>query len=206
MGNLIKPHDRFGRLTVLERTVFSKRSKWLVVCDCGIRKEVLGESLRSGSTKSCGCLRRELVISKNTRHGLSHTKEYRIWQTMLDRCNNEFSGSFKNYGGRGIKVCNRWLSFESFISDVGKCPGNGYSLDRIDNNGDYEPTNVRWATQSEQSRNTRRNINVAYGGETMVLKDWSVRLGISYYTLIDRLFIQGLSVDDAFTQPIGRWK
>lgn len=206
MGNSIKPLDRYGRLTVLKRTVFTKRAKWLVRCDCGVEKEVLAESLRSGSTKSCGCLRSESVKSKNMTHGLSNTEMYRRWQMILDRCNNPNSKAYKNYGGRGISVCKSWSeSFESFIRDVGYPPGKGYSLDRINNDGDYSPGNVRWATQLEQSRNTRRNILITYKGEIKVLKDWAVTLGISHYTLVDRLHVQDLSVDEAFTKPVGRW-
>lgn len=125
---------------------------------------------------------------------------------ILDRCNNPNSKAYKNYGGRGISVCKSWSeSFESFIRDVGYPPGKGYSLDRINNDGDYSPGNVRWATQLEQSRNTRRNILITYKGEIKVLKDWAVTLGISHYTLVDRLHVQDLSVDEAFTKPVGRW-
>jgi len=132
-------------------------ARWVCQCSWGSDpRPVLQASLLNSSSKSCGCLKNEMTSGINRKHGMSETKEYNTWCLMKRRCNNPKEVGYKYYGGRGITVCDRWLeSFQNFYEDMGKCP-EGMSLDRIDVNGNYEPSNCRWATHSEQSYNQRR--------------------------------------------------
>ena len=156
-----KIHDltgqKFGRLTVLSKS--SKRGPhgemfWKCLCDCGNLTEVRSDSLLGGSTKSCGCLRKEFSSNCHFKHGMCKVPTYFTWQSMIQRCENPKNRAFKNYGGRGIKICSRWHKFENFLEDMGKKP-SGMSLDRIDNDGSYELRNCRWATPHEQRINSR---------------------------------------------------
>lgn len=152
--------NKFGRLTVLS-PIKNKHGhySWKCRCECGNVSVVTGCSLSTGSARSCGCLRRDTTRIVRTTHGESsqgkRTSEYRTWISMKRRCDNRNCREYKNYGGRGIQVCKRWsLSFELFLHDMGRRPP-GLLLERINNDGHYEPGNVRWATRSEQMRNTR---------------------------------------------------
>lgn len=158
--------NKFGRLTVLSAASKGEKGKinWLCRCECGNVKIVPGRYLRKGRVRSCGCLRAEeatkvLVgnrLGRNSiRDGRSSFPEYRPWRSMISRCRNKKATDFHLYGGRGVKVCERWKDFLLFLDDVGKRPSKAHSLDRIDVDGDYEPGNVRWATWAEQASNRR---------------------------------------------------
>lgn len=150
---------KFGSLVVIEQNGRSKGGSvmWLCDCDCGVRKTVRGSHLIRGSITSCGCNRRLSVALAATKHGHASGRQpsstYNSWVRMIDRCTNEHNNRFPRYGGRGIKVCERWKKFENFLADLGEKPDKALSIDRINNDGDYEPGNCRWATASEQARN-----------------------------------------------------
>lgn len=163
---------------------------WLCLCDCGMSKNILGRHLKSGATQSCGCLQKQRVAERLTKHGKSpghHSfKIYRVWTSMLQRCTNPNNGGYNDYGGRGISVCYRWLMFENFFSDMGEVP-SGCQLDRTDNNGDYCPENCGWSTRRQQARNRRTTRLLTYGGRTQCLSAWAEELNITATALSYRL-------------------
>jgi hypothetical protein len=171
---------QYGRLTVIEFAGFAgKYSVWRCRCACGREKNVRANALRFGHTLSCGCRHRKI----NARHPLVHT-----WRSMLQRCLNPNNAAYKNYGGRGISVCDRWVnSFENFLADMGERPSQQMTIDRIDNDGNYEPGNVRWATQKEQTHNQRRTRHITFNGQTKIMSEWASELGISRERLRQRL-------------------
>lgn len=197
--------QKFGRLTVVRKTL---DSHWLCQCDCGVEKEVRSTLLRSGKTKSCGCYRiergRAHGASIKLRHGQGRgrgTPEYNCWGQMLHRCRNPNSRMFKNYGGRGITVCERWHTFDNFFADMGPRPSPKHSIDRIDVNGNYEPGNVRWATSIEQNRNLRTNKRITINGEVKTLAEWLRFYGVSSVTYYRRLR-EGMTEEAALTTPV----
>lgn len=198
---------RFGRWTVEELgKLVGGRRYWLCACDCGVRKQVKGDHLNSGASTSCGCWKKDRA-SAQTIHGGNRrgarTPEYASWAAMVARCTNEKDRLFKYYGARGIKVCARWRnSFQAFLEDLGQRP-EGMTLERVDNDGDYEPGNVKWATRTEQARNKRSSRRISWRGTTRVLVEWAEVLGIPYKTLHSRLNKYGWSVDRAFSTPYG---
>lgn len=151
----------FERLTVLSFVGMTKsrKSRWLCLCDCGNTKTVHGSNLKTGIAKSCGCLHKELaslVGKANVKHAMNNTPTYKSWCALKRRCLGVNSKDYVRYGGRGIKVCEQWLSFENFFKDMGERPV-GKTIDRINVNGDYEPSNCKWSTSKEQSQNRRNS-------------------------------------------------
>lgn len=197
----------FGRLTVLGRS--QRRTKWQIhwdcVCECGNTCDVGGKSLRTGDVRSCGCLRKESIAAIGRRaatHGKTGTGAYESWAAMKYRCSNSNHMHFDNYGGRGIKVCERWQAFENFYEDMGDRPA-GMTLDRYpDVDGNYEPGNCRWATDVEQGNNKRTSRLITHGGETKTLTQWARSLGMRPGTLKERIR-KGWSIEKAITEPLG---
>lgn len=174
----LKPGLVFGRLTILGDAYRNGYLVWKCLCVCGNVVYPCSSALVYGMTVSCGCSRVEQFIRRNTKHGEGSRKryspEYKLWENIKTRCNNRNAPYYKHYGGRGIKICRRWAnSFMLFLKDVGRRPGKGYSIDRIDNDGDYKPSNCRWATQKQQLRNRRGNRLVTINGETKTVAEWS---------------------------------
>lgn len=205
---------KFGRLTAIyyqkHQTKTGRfRSKWLWQCDCGKTTLVETYKVTSGHTSSCGCLLKEVISrtaaeGKFHKHMLARTKEYKSWESMLRRCNNPTDKRYHNYGGRGIKVCERWYSVENFYTDMGKRPA-GTTLGRIDNDKGYSPENCRWETQAQQQNNKSTNTTLTLNGEIKNLGQWAKSLGIHPTTLSTRLR-DGWSVEKALTQPVRKRK
>ncbi len=192
---------KVGRLRVLEY-LGGKPARWLCLCDCGATTKVIGQRLRKRWTKSCGCLQKDKARQQLTKHGLYGTTEYVSWNGMIYRCTNQKGSNYDGYGGRGIKVCQRWQrSFENFIQDMGPKPSPRHSLDRIDNDGDYTPENCRWATPETQANNSRNNRWLSHDNRTLTLRQWSRVTGIKETTLLQRLR-RGWNVERAITEPI----
>lgn len=198
---------RFGRLTVIGRVEnHGERAFWKCRCDCGNEKEIAGQALRYGRTKSRGCIAKELITERNTKHGFAKRNHqerlYKIWKSMIGRCDNPSSCGYANYGGRGISVCEDWYDYKNFREWA---YNNGYSdelsIDRIDVNGNYEPDNCRWATHYIQSNNTRRNILVTLGEVTHSLKEWCDEFNLKYGTVKNRVR-NGLDVYSALFLPL----
>ena len=182
---------KFGRLMALHPNGHDinpsrKHILWACVCDCGVTLDVRLNALRSGGTKSCGCIKKE--GNSNRKHGMTKTPEYQSWAHIKARCFNPKDKDFADYGGRGIKMCERWeKSFEAFFADMGKKPEGMKSIDRIDVNGNYCKENCRWANNYMQSRNKRNNRYLEINGLEMCLSDWATHLGINVSTLIERI-------------------
>lgn len=205
---------KFARLTVLHLAspgTKHKHEKWACSCECGGRCDVTSSNLRSGNTKSCGCLHKqtvaELLRRSKTQHGHAKraaiTGTWKSWSSMVRRCTDSNIRDFHRYGGRGIKVCERWLKFENFLADMGERP-DGMSIDRYpDNDGNYEPGNCRWATKAQQDRNQRRNLSVSIGGVTRLVSEWSELSGINGRTLYKR-YHKGITGEAFLAPPRGR--
>lgn len=195
----------FGRLTVIEYVGSDKHrnSLWRCVCACGAERVVTRHALVQGLTKSCGCWNRDRIREqgkRNVKHGHNRrghrTSEYGIWASMKRRCTDPKHPAYPRYGGRGIKVCDRWMnSFEAFLEDMGLRPGPGYTIERIDNDKGYEPGNCRWATVAEQQKNRSDNRWIEYEGEKLTLTDWARKLGVRSSTLY-RWLKKGFTMQD----------
>lgn len=203
MGKRIEvtPGDRYGRWTVVrEDTSVDHRRRVLCKCECGAERLVLLSSLCTGQSMSCCCLQREASRKTghaNKTHGMRKSTTYNVWSGLRQRCLNPRNAKFSDYGARGIAVCQRWIdSFEAFLSDMGERPSSEHSIERLNVNGDYEPSNCCWATQTVQQRNRRNNLVVTFRGESHCLSVWAEILGIPYGTLHGRLS-RGVPVEEA---------
>jgi len=193
----VKNGERFGSLIIVkEAEPLKNRRRFLCQCKCGVKKEVYMNHLRSGNTKSCGCLVKEKLLERST-HGMRNSKTYRTWVNMKSRCNNKNSQSYKNYGGRGIKFCKSWNKFENFYKDMGDKP-EGRTLDRINNSGDYCKENCRWTDWETQANNRRGNVFIEFKNDKLTISQWERKLGIKRATLNGRLR-RGWSVERALT-------
>lgn len=185
---------RYSRLVIKDVTVVKWESFFICVCDCGAEVKASSYNVKNGHTKSCGCARIE--------HGCNKTGNrkhiYGVWDAMIQRCTNENSLAYHNYGGRGITVCERWKDFKCFYSDLGDTPA-GMELDRIDVNGNYEPENVRWISHKENNRNKRNNVYYEFNGRTQTIQAWSEETGIPYGCLRSRI-VRGWPLERVFTE------
>lgn len=201
----INLNDRFGRLVITQVGRLVGRNRYFFChCDCGNEKEIAGASLLRGATKSCGCLNSEMSSARKKTHGLSDSREYTIWCGMRQRCEDPNVSAYKNYGGRGIEVCERWLEFPNFIADMGESEGR--TIERRDNEKGYSPENCYWASEKQQANNRRSNRVFSYAGKSLNIQQWSEKTGISYFTLRARLVIHGWPVKRALTEAVRRKK
>lgn len=180
----------YGRLTVVaEASVRRKRDfLWVCRCECGASVVVPGQLLQLGRTRSCGCYVKDKMRALKTTHGMTNTSEYHTWDKLKRRCYNKNDKQYRNYGARGITVCERWrTSFDAFLADMGLRPSHDHSIDRIDNNGRYEPGNCRWATRVEQAANTRHTRLVVIDGVSLPICVAARKLGVAPRTIRRRL-------------------
>lgn len=198
----------FGRLRVIERAgqaFYGGEPKrlWKCICTCGAERLVNTSQLTKGNTRSCGCLQRDTVISRNTKHGACKGKDgtgtYSSWCAMHTRCYNDKQPGYAQYGGRGIRVCERWHNYQAFEADMGKRPP-GTSIDRIDPNGNYEPGNCRWATRQQQNINQRRIPKVLWNGAEVALADVCRQLGLNRRLLREQAKRLGGDLQAAFDE------
>lgn len=191
--------QKFSRWTILSfHSGKGNAIKWNCRCECGTERPVMIRSLRTGVSKSCGCLWKEYVDSITT-HGMTNSMEFKIWQGMNQRCHNEKSSGWKDYGGRGIFVCERWReSFENFYEDMGACPSKSHSIDREDNSEGYFPGNCKWSTKTQQARNMRSNHNITHNGLTLTVTEWAEKTGVNKQTIYSRIR-NGLSIPEVLS-------
>jgi|SRR6478609_1277620 len=199
---------KFGNLTFInedfhekEVTGFQKYRMAVIECFCGRKFITRISGLKNGRTKSCGCTRRDGLLKRITRHNMSNSSEYSSWESMKSRCQNPNNIFYYNYGGRGIKTCERWNNFKNFYKDMGKKPDKSYSLERIDVNGDYYLENCKWATRKEQDRNKRNTIFLSFNKEKWILVDLAKKFNIHQQTLKSRID-RGMSPEEAIYTPI----
>ncbi len=207
----IKRHDKqplpvgsiFGRWTVVDPDAGRSKSGNRLVncrCECGNTGLVVAAKLKNGWSTSCGCFASERQRELHTIHGWSKTATYRTWIKIRDRCQNKSAAKYLDYGGRGISVCERWQKFENFLADMGEKPSPEYSLDRINNDGDYEPGNCRWADAKMQANNRRSSRFIEFDGNRKTIAQWADQTGLSQPMIFKRLQ-RGWSVEQTLTRP-----
>jgi hypothetical protein len=204
--------QKFTMLTVTERLGKTKDGHYLFkcICDCGNEKVIEGRLIKKGAVTSCGCRKLEITKEVMSTHGLSSSRIYATYNHMKLRCYHTENKAYHHYGGRGIKICDEWLGENGFINFYNWSMENGYteklSIDRIDNNGNYEPNNCRWVTMTEQANNKRTNLYFTYNGETKTLTEWCNKLGLKYDPVRKRIVDSGYSFEKAITHNIHRIK
>ena len=194
---------RFDRLIALDRLPQEEgrtKVRWLCRCDCGLTSVTTTDQLISGHTRSCGCLHKDNLRKRNRTHGLGRPGTYGTWSNMIQRCSNEKNPSYADYGGRGIKVCERWKMFEHFYADMGDRPPMT-SIERSDFNGDYESGNCCWASNFDQARNKRSTRMLSHDGKTQCVTDWAKETGVSVGAIFARIDQCKWSVEKALTTP-----
>lgn len=202
--------QKFGRWTVLKFDHIDElhRTFWKCICDCNNKRVVVGQNLKSGTSKSCGCLSNEIRKISCLTHGNSRknnrSKEYTAWASAKTRCYNKNTKGYCNYGGRGIIMCNSWInSFEEFLKDMGKCP-EGHTLERKNNNKGYNPENCTWATRKVQANNNRRCHLITFDNKTLNKEQWANLIGISRNTFCSRLR-NGWTMEEIINTPVRKW-
>lgn len=212
---------KFGRLTVKNRNPINGKGckpRWDCLCSCGKEKTIHGSALRAGLTSSCGCLKDEKTSERSKTHGMTGGPEYICWQHMKKRCLVPTTKCYDNYGGRGIKICSALQrSFEFFFSLLGERPTRLFTLDRIENDGNYScgrcpecaergwPMNVRWADRKTQRLNSRRVNIIEWRGDRMPLTLWAEKIGISRGVLSNRIVSKKWPIERAMTEPVGAY-
>lgn len=184
--------NRYGRLLVLKHI---KEAKWKCQCDCGNIVIVKSSHLMGGSTKSCGCLKKEI------QHGMAETRIYHIWENMVQRTTNPKATGYANYGGKGVHVCEEWLDFRKFMQWARYRYSDNLTIDRIDNTKGYTPDNCRWVTRAQQNLNMSRNVRISYKGQTKCMSEWASIYNINYKTLEYRIK-HGWGVEKALSTPV----
>jgi len=197
---------RFGRLLVLKKGAGKVRSgkhqpTWVCQCDCGTIKEIHRSDLMDRTT-SCGCKRREMVSQRRSSHKMSQTRTFNIWVNMKQRCLNPSVPHYSRYGGRGIQVCKEWHSFSCFLADMGECPSADYSIDRIDNNGNYEPGNCRWATAQQQASNRRLTLKFIWDGKPLSIIEIARANKVKYHSLRHFFLKREMPLDQAIIHSL----
>jgi len=203
-SKVISTGDVYGRFSVLgiyrEADPLVKQLFARVQCSCGSPpRYVRSDDLRNGKSQSCGCLHKERV----TKHGAWGNPLYTVWKSMVDRCTNPANKKYPRYGGRGIAVCNRWHDIGNFIADMSQGYKKGLTIDRRDNDGNYEPDNCRWATAKQQTRNYSRNVVLEHDGRSLCAVDWAIEAGLPAKVLYDRISA-GWTASRALTTPVKR--
>lgn len=212
----LRPGDKFNKLTILDapprRLKKTGNFQVLCRCDCGTEKWIRGSAVKTGATKSCGCLGwqgvigKALLIKKLTTHGLSRTRLYQTWKHMMQRCYDPKNTAYHNYGGRGILVDQRWHDLNNFVEDIGHAPTTKHTLERKNNSLGYSKGNCCYATQEEQSNNTRWNKRITHNGTTLTIAQWSRKVGLSIPTLWARLNTLRWSIEKSLTAPLAKNK
>lgn len=195
--------NKYNMLTVLGRVENDKngQSRWECICECGNKTIVKGANLKNGAVKSCGCLVHRPALNK--KHGESNTPLYRMWTSMIYRCDNPKYIAYKYYGARGIRVCDEWHDYETFKKWVNETKtDDSYTIERIDVNGDYGPDNCKWIPMSEQANNRRSNIVIDYNGEEHTLMQWCKKLNLNYKNVHNRMYKLGWSFEKAISTDI----
>lgn len=203
MNSPVSVGDVFGYWTAVEKIKGNKRQhpRWVCTCRCGAQKPIDQDNLVYGRSRSCGCGPKKTVAT----HGMSRDPRTGAWRNFVSRCTNPDNAHFKNYGGRGIKVCDAWLeSLTAFVEHIGPRPSPGMTVERIDNNGNYEPGNVKWATRKVQARNKRSTFQVAIDDRKQCIQDWATDLGVTanhFYRRMRKGMTPQQAIEDVMTNP-----